>query len=125
MFSSMHSQKSCVVVCPEKDGLAVSELEELYRHCAANEASDAPRPDAVRLLRRHQGVKARIRGDLPPGHDVPDLREEFVPALVCKNFTGWSSLDWSAARQRIPELLVCGVSGEVGVIGQTLRRRFG
>ena len=67
--------------------------------------------------------------DLAPAHDVADLREELVPALMREHLAGWPPLDRTTSGHEVAErVVVVRIAGvlrvevrELGVPGEALR----
>jgi len=104
------------VVDARQDRFAVAPLDQERRQGAAHEASAPVGPDAVRVLRRHALMEFAAGRDLAERHDVADLGEELVPALVREDFAGRAALDRPAVVERVEERIAVVGIARVGVV---------
>src|SRR5262245_30325097 len=92
-----------VLIDAGEDRLPIAGPDTERRQAAAGIPAGAVGPDAVWSLRREIGVEALARSNLRDRHDVADLGEEFVPALVREHLAGRTAFDRSHAGEPVAE----------------------
>src|SRR4029078_10332230 len=83
---------------------------------AGGRSARAVAPDAVRILVNEVRMESATGSDRADRHDVADLREEFVPALMREDLSRRATFDRTSARNEVSELVVRRVRREIRVI---------
>ena len=109
------------VVEPEQRGFAIAQLHQRRRQGTAPAHVGRQRPDLVHALIRHRGVELHPCRTAAERHDIADLGQVFLPALMGEILAGRTSLHRPDVEVGVAEVRAAGI-GEIGVVGQPFSR---